>query len=134
MKLFITLVAASLLFAAPVMAEESPVSVAGATTVSTAEAAVLFDKGVPFIDVRSDSDFDAGRIPSAIHLNVKSALTEESLLAVVGKDDPVVMYCNGSSCLRSAHASAMAVEWGFTQVNYYRDGYPAWEAAGNPVE
>ncbi len=45
----------------------SPEKVAGATTVSTEEAKRLFVKGVKFVDVRSYSDWDAGRIPMAYH-------------------------------------------------------------------
>lgn len=122
------------MIASPVMADESPLTVEGATTVDTAKARELFDAEVAFVDARKDSDWDAGRIPGAIHLDVKRALTEESLAAEVKKDEPVVFYCNGHHCKRSAHASAKAVGWGWKKVYYYRDGFPAWKAAGNPVE
>jgi rhodanese-related sulfurtransferase len=112
----------------------SPESVAGATTVDTAKARELFDQEVLFVDVRKNSDWDAGRIPGAVHLELKSNYTEASLGAEAKKDDPVVLYCNGSSCLRSSEASEMAVGWGFTKVYYYRDGFPAWKDASNPVE
>lgn len=114
--------------------EDSPLTVAGATTVDTAKARALFDQGVAFVDARKDSDWEAGRIPGAIHLDVKKALTEEALAAEVKKDEPVVFYCNGKKCHRSSKASAMAVGWGWKKVYYYRDGFPAWKAAGNPVE
>ena len=39
--------------------EESPLTVAGATTVTVDEAIELFDQGVPFIDVRKPSDFES---------------------------------------------------------------------------
>ncbi|HOP17658.1 MAG TPA: rhodanese-like domain-containing protein [Gammaproteobacteria bacterium] len=138
MKAFSQLAAAaamSFTLAAPVLAGDvSPEQVAGATTVDTAQARALFDKEVAFVDVRKDSDWDAGRIPGAIHLDIKGKFTDESLSAEVKKDEPVVLYCNGSSCLRSSEASVMAVGWGFSKVHYYRDGFPAWKAAGNPVE
>lgn len=41
--------------------KESPESVTGATTVSTAAAKQLFDQGAVFIDVRSQQDWEAGR-------------------------------------------------------------------------
>jgi rhodanese-related sulfurtransferase len=134
MKFMLSLVAATALMVGASFAEESPVTVAGAVTVSAEEAAPMFDAGVPFVDVRSDSDFEAGRIPGAVHLELKSNFSEETLLGVVAKDAPVVIYCNGHSCLRSADASEKAVGWGFTKVSYFRDGYPAWEAAGYAVE
>ena len=122
------------LVAAPAAAAVSPVTVPGATTVTVEEAAALFDAGVVFVDVRKPSDYEAGRIPGAVHLDSTSAFTEAALEAVVGKEEKVVIYCNGESCLRSSEASALAVGWGFTQVFYLRDGYPAWDAAGLPVE
>lgn len=135
MKLLISVFAAASIFAiAPAHAEVSPMTVPGAATVNVDEAASLFDSGTAFVDVRSDSDFEAGRIPGAVHLELKSGFSEETLLAVVAKDETVVLYCNGESCLRSSEASAKAVDWGFTQVHYFRDGFPAWDAAGHPVE
>ncbi len=112
----------------------SPLSVDGATTVDTSQARALFDKGVVFIDVRKDKDWNAGRIPDAIHLELKKAFSQSALSQEVGKDEEMVIYCNGVKCLRSSEASAKAVGWGFSKVYYYRDGFPAWEAAGHPVE
>lgn len=112
----------------------SPMQVDGATTVTAAEAKALFDDGVIFVDVRSDKDFDAGRIPDALHLNSKTNFTEASLSEETGKGDSVVIYCNGESCMRSSDTSKIAVGWGFTKVYYFRDGYPAWKLAGYPVE
>ncbi|WP_052741744.1 rhodanese-like domain-containing protein [Kiloniella litopenaei] len=114
--------------------EVSPTDVSGATTVNTAEAKALFDEGVYFVDVRKDSDWEAGRVPDAIHIELKKVFSDETLTAEVEKDAKVVIYCNGEKCLRSSQAAAKAVEWGFSNVYYYRDGFPAWKAAGNPVE
>ncbi len=115
-------------------AEVSPTAVDGATTVSVDEAVELFDQGAVFVDVRKASDVDAGTVPGAVHLDVNTGLTAESLAEVAGTSDPVVFFCNGVSCLRSSDACVMAVEWGYTTVYYLRDGYPAWEAAGYPVQ
>ena len=113
---------------------EGPATVDGATTIDVNEARKLFDAEVPFIDARKDKDWEAGRIPGAYHLDVKKALTKESLGKIARKNEPVVFYCNGIKCHRSSKASAMAVAWGYTDVKYFRTGFPAWKAAGNPVE
>lgn len=138
MKLLLTIFTALILFITnPLVAAESPDSpetVAGAVTIDAAQAKKLFDEEAAFIDVRKDKDWTAGRVPGAIHLELKQVFTEESLGEVVNKDDAVVIYCNGSKCLRSSQASAKAVEWGFTKVHYFRDGLPAWAAAKYPVE
>ena len=125
-----------LAFSIPALAGDkmSPASVDGATTVDTAKAKQLFEAGALFVDSRKTSDWDAGRIPDAAHLDLKSNLTEASLSAEAAKDEPIVCYCNGHSCMRSSKCSAMAVSWGFKKVYYYRDGFPAWKASGQPVE
>jgi rhodanese-related sulfurtransferase len=136
MKLKISLFIITLLFNASIWAAtESPMTVAGAITVNAMEAKALFDSEALFVDVRKDSDWDAGRIPGAVHLdNNKGKFTDASLSAEIGKDDKVVIYCNGASCPRSARGAADAVSWGFKRVYYFRDGFPAWKGAGYPVE
>jgi len=123
-----------IVYTAQPMAKESPTMVDGAKTVSAAEAKALFDKGAKFVDVRKDSDWDAGRVPGAVHIELKKKLSEESLSGAVAKDQEVVIYCNGHSCMRSSKASEKAVSWGYSKVYYFRDGFPAWEAAGYPAE
>ncbi len=112
----------------------SPMTIDGAKTVTTDEAKKLFDNGVLFIDVRKDKDWNAGRISDAVQLNIKKNFTEQSLLENMKKDEPAVIYCNGEKCMRSSNAAKMAVGWGFTNIYYYRDGFPAWKKAGYPVE
>ena len=113
----------------------SPMTVTGATTVDTATAKSLFDKKVIFVDPRNDKDWDAGRIPGAVHMDInKGAFTKDTLGVKVKKDQEVVMYCNGEKCLRSAEAAEKAISWGYSKVYYYRDGYPAWQAAQYPTE
>jgi len=115
-------------------AKNSPMEIPGAKTIDAVMAKQLFDLKVPFIDVRKNSDFEAGRVPGARHLELKKVFNEKALGKVVGKGDEVVIYCNGSSCMRSSKACAKAVEWGYTKVYYFRDGMPAWQSAGYPVE
>jgi rhodanese-related sulfurtransferase len=112
----------------------SPETVPGATTIDTAQAKTLFDRGAIFIDVRNHADWEAGRIPGAIHLELDKVFTEASLSAVARPDQEVVMYCNGTKCPRSSQAAASAVGWGFARVYYYRLGFPDWQGAGYPVE
>ncbi len=124
------------LFSLTASAEEalSPETVAGATTVDGATAKKMFDQEVAFIDVRKNSDWGAGRIPGAIHIELKKVYSAETLGAEIKKDEPVVIYCNGPKCMRSSKASAQAVKWGFSKVYYYREGLPDWRSRGFPVE
>ena len=125
----------SLLGAQTVWAKaDSPVQIPGATTVDVAQAKQLFMQGVKFIDVRSYSDWNAGRIPLAYHIELKKEFTREALANVVAQDEPVVFYCNSLKCHRSAKASKKAVEWGYRRVYYFRLGFPNWKKAMNPIE
>jgi rhodanese-related sulfurtransferase len=113
--------------------EVSPTEIAGATTIDATGAKAMFDRGVPFIDVRADGDRSMGHIPGDVHLNLDDAFGEESLGVVGSKDQPMAIYCMGPRCLRSSEACAQAVSWGFTEVRYFREGFPAWKAAGFPI-
>ncbi len=115
-------------------AEESPETVDGATTINATQAKALFDGGALFVDVRSDKDWAAGRIPDAVHIELKNVFSEDTLAQEASKTDPIVMYCNGVSCMRSSSATALAVGWGFTNVYYYRLGFPDWKAEDYPTE
>jgi rhodanese-related sulfurtransferase len=117
----------------------SPTSVAGATTVDAAKAYELWQNRAVFIDPRKPGQFEAGRIPGAINLvygpgKPDQPFNQASLEAEVAKSDPVVFYCNAEECDRSSWTAALAVEWGWQEVYYFRDGYPSWAAAGYPVE
>ena len=86
LKTFIPLFVLLFAFAPAQAKEDSPMAVEGTATISVDEAKALFDNGVVFVDVRGDSDFEAGRIPGALHLNSKTALNEASLIEVAKKD------------------------------------------------
>lgn len=115
-------------------AAESPAHVEGATTITADQAYELFEQNVLFVDVRKPSDYESGRIPGAVHLDIKTNFTPDTLAAVSKPADTIVIYCNGYSCMRSSQATAMAVEWGYTNIQYLREGFPSWDEAGFPVE
>jgi len=119
----------------PVIAEKpfAPETVEGAQTIDTTKAKTLFEQGVPFIDVRKQQDYDTGHIPGAYHLQLASEFNERKLIEIVPKDNPVVIYCNGIHCMGSSKAVQQAVEWGWINVYYYRDGMPDWELNNLPV-
>jgi rhodanese-related sulfurtransferase len=118
----------------------SPESVAGATTVDAAKAHELWEKRAVFVDVRKEGQFEAGRIPGAINLPYGPEITGDqpfnsaALESHAAKDQAVVIYCNAKGCDRSSWGAALAAEWGWTKVYYFRLGYPSWKTAGYPVE
>lgn len=115
-------------------AEEAPATVPGAKTIGVAEAKALYDKKVVFVDARNNSDWEAGRIAGAKHLELHSDLTKENLAKIAKPGDPVVFYCNGVKCMVSPNAINKVKPWGYTNLYYLREGLPAWKAANYPVE
>ena len=133
-NLYIAFPMLAALFAISVAQAASPTEVEGATTIDVATAKDLFDRSVPFIDVRGRRHYIPGHIPGAVRLRLGSGAFNESALAeVVNKDQEVVIYCNGPSCGASSEACEMAISWNYKKVYYFRDGFPGWKAAGYSV-
>ena len=109
-------------------------NVEGATTIDAAKARALHAGGAVFVDVREAPPFGRGHIPSAANLDLKTGLTREALAHLVGPDDEVVFSCFGKYCPYAAYACAKAVLWGYKRVYDFAGGFPAWKAAGYPVE
>ncbi|MEE9327218.1 MAG: rhodanese-like domain-containing protein [Cocleimonas sp.] len=133
------LLISGLIFANNVFAEEkekweSPETVDGTELISLEQAKVMHAKGVKFVDVRSSRQYNKRHIPGAIHLYIKDEFKEENLLKHLKKDEPFIVYCNGSHCSLSSKAARKAVAWGFTKIKYYRDGFRAWRKDGNLLE
>lgn len=134
------------LFAGSLSATEGPYrapdKIPGAQTIDASEAWALFREGVPFVDTRLQTDYEAGRIPEARNLTIMRAAddaqnryTRENLLAFIGElDEPVVLYCNERDCWRTEAAIHRAQEWGFTNLHYFPGGFPEWIRAGYPFE
>ena len=137
MRKLLAVMMATLTLLAPGIAAASgtaPMEIEGSERIGLDRALTLWEDEVAFLDVRPAENFEAGRVPGAVNLHVKTALTEESIGAVVAKNEPVVVYCNGVKCGLSAEAIPMLVSWGYTTIYYMREGYPGWEQAGYPVE
>lgn len=83
------------------------------------------------IDTREESEWNAGRIPGAIHLS-KGIIEREIERTVPDKSATLVLYCGGG--FRSALAGDNLQKMGYTNVISMDGGWKAWTAAGLPVE
>ena len=108
--------------------------VAGVPQIEAAQVKEMLESGVVVVDVRDAGSYGRGHLPGAIHLDLNLALTEKNLMEVVDKDDPVIFHCWGPSCSYSAMACAKAHLWGYKEIYYFYGGFPAWKAAGYPIE
>lgn len=88
-----------------------------------------------FIDARHGEDFARGHIPRA-HLYDPRTMYQATP-DWVDYFDPastiLVVYCDGGDCDASQNAVRQLQLMGFTRAHIFRDGFPAWQAAGLPV-
>jgi rhodanese-related sulfurtransferase len=83
------------------------------------------------VDVREESEWHAGHLPSARHLS-KGLLERDVEVAIPDKDAEIVLYCGGG--FRSALAADALQQMGYTRVRSLAGGYSAWTGAGLPVD
>jgi TolB-like protein/class 3 adenylate cyclase len=69
--------------------------VKGATAIDVTTAKALFDRGIPFVDVRNMRHWSKGHIPGAVHLWGFHIFSEYELSKIVSIDQEVVIYCAG---------------------------------------
>lgn len=87
------------------------------------------------LDVRLEDDFATSHLPAARNACVfKMSFLEDVAGLGLRVDDPVVVYGFGGGSHESRVAAEKLVQAGFTKVSEFRDGLPAWRAAGQPVE
>jgi tetratricopeptide (TPR) repeat protein len=77
--------------------EEGHYEVEGATTVDVTTAKALFDRGVPFVDVREEQYWKLARIRGAVNLDFQKVFSEVELSKIVSKNQDVLFYCSGST-------------------------------------
>lgn len=94
----------------------------------------LFDRGVPFVDVRKDPDWKTARIPGAVQLYLYADFSESRLSEIAANDDEVVVYAYGLHSGHSSTAVMRALSRGYTKIYFFREGFPAWKTAELPVE
>ena len=148
-NLGLALILASFVLAYPVAADESAPNVLEAVwgrakekagEISTAELKALLQTKSAFVfDARSPREFATGHIPGALNVAGKSGLPPSQYTADMreiiravrwDKSAPIVLYCNGPFCGRSARVADDLVAAGFTNVRRYQLGMPVWRALG----
>jgi molybdopterin/thiamine biosynthesis adenylyltransferase/rhodanese-related sulfurtransferase len=94
--------------------------------------ALLAEQDPPLlVDVRRQNEWDAGRIPGALHVPLDE-LAERVEDAAPDRERPVLLYCaTGNRSLRGARAM---VELGYADVASVAGGIEDWRENGYPVE
>ncbi len=119
----------------PAIAQDAPMTIAGATTVTGQQVIDLVTKNpdLVILDNRQPADFDAGHIEGAVRLLDTDTNAETLAKHVKSKDAAVLFYCNGLKCGRAAKAAEVAVKLGYAKVHYYALGMEEWRKLGLPT-
>ena len=83
------------------------------------------------VDVREGHEWQAGRIPGAIHLG-KGVIERDAEATLPDLDAPIVLYCGGG--YRSALAADALRQMGYTAVESMDGGIRGWREAGFPED
>ena len=83
------------------------------------------DRGetLQLVDVREESEWNAGHLPGAIHLG-KGVIERDIEKKIPDMRTPLVLYCAGGN--RSALSADNLQKMGYTRVRSLAGGYGAW--------
>lgn len=84
-----------------------------------------------FVDVREDREFEAGRIPGAVHIG-KGVIERDIEEKIPDTSASIVLYCGGG--YRSALAALNLQLMGYTNVISMDGGFRGWKEAGLEVD
>ena len=88
------------------------------------------NKPVILLDVRDSEEFAAGHLPRA--MNISRGLLEFKVGSMIpDKNAYIVLYCRTDA--RSALATAVMQEMGYTNVRNMQGAFKAWGEAGYPI-
>ena len=91
---------------------------------------LMAQEGALLIDVRTESEWDAGHIEGAAFINFQSPDFSDRM-AALPTDRPVLLYCASGN--RSGKAMAILNRAGHPEIYNLLGGIRAWQGAGNAV-
>jgi len=96
--------------------------------VSREEAQKLIDDGAQLVDVRTEHEWEAGRIAGARHVPLPELAGRTG---EIDKDRPVILYCRGGT--RSTMATEALADAGYDAAKL-SEGIVGWAEADLPLE
>jgi len=91
--------------------------------------------GAVFIDARSEYDFKAGHIKTALNLQEKNLDTwMPDFFEKTPPEALLITYCSGPGCHLAERLSTTLYEIGYTNVRYMPAGWLTWQANAYPTE
>ena len=107
----------------------SPESING-TTIVAAEGLIELATQQPqlvLIDSRITADHREGFIEGSISPPNTDTTCESLARIIAALNAPALFYCNGVRCGRSGRAAVIAVDCGYTNIYWYRNGMEEWQ-------
>jgi len=89
------------------------------------------ESSMNLIDVREESEFAAGHLPSAIAMG-RGIIERDIELRIPDPTTKIVLYCGGG--YRSALTAESLQKMGYTNVVSMDGGWSGWNEAGHPTE
>jgi rhodanese-related sulfurtransferase len=126
-------------------ADDTPPTLTGAKLVTAEDVAKAAAGGAMLLDARVAAEYADGHIKGAVSVPYREK-SDKAVNFDAGQDEfnlsklpadkaaPVVVYCNGPECWKSYKASFLAIKAGYSNILWYRDGYPNWKSKGMPTE
>lgn len=100
-------------------------------TVQDVRSKLDSDQSFFLVDVREESEWAGGHLPSAIHLS-KGIIERDIEATVADSGAEIICYCGGG--YRSALVADNLRKMGYTNVWSMDGGFGGWRAAGLPIE
>ncbi len=101
------------------------------TTVQQTKTRLDLGDSFYLVDVREESEWQAGHLPGAIHLG-KGVIERDIEGGIPDLDAEIVLYCGGG--FRSVLAAENLQRMGYTRVISMDGGFRGWKEAGFPIE
>jgi rhodanese-related sulfurtransferase len=98
------------------------------TEISPTEAATMHDAGAILLDVREQSEWDAGHVAGATLIPLGQL---ESRMSELPKDKDIVVMCRTG--VRSAQGRDILLKAGYPRVTSVKGGITAWTSSGLPT-
>ena len=113
----------------------SPESIDG-TTIVDAEGLIETVTQRPellLIDARIIADHKAGFIEGSVSLPDIETDCDSLASIVPTLATPILFYCNGIKCGRSARSATIAVDCGYSSIYWFRNGLEEWQEQEFPL-
>ncbi len=99
-------------------------------TIADVKAKLTQPASFLLIDVREESEWNAGHLPHALHIG-KGVIERDIETKVPDTSRELILYCGGG--YRSALAADSLQKMGYTNVYSMDGGFRGWKEAGNDI-